>query len=171
MKSAPINNFIISNATASDFIQIQAIYEHYVLNETATFEEIPPSAEEMIVRWKASAAQSLPYIVAKNGETILGYAYAFPYRPRTAYRFTLEESVYVAKEYHGLGLGKLLLGEVINNCSIQGYKQMLAVIAGTNNTASIKFHENLGFKQSGIIENVGLKFDRWIDTIIMQKSL
>ena len=165
------DNLMITNAVASDFMEIQKIYSYYVNNTTISLEEESPSPEEMMIRWKNSVDKSLPYLVAKIDDKVAGYAYAFPYRARSAYRFTLEESVYVSKDYQGLGIGHLLLSELIEECKKKGYRQMLAVIAGNDNLASIKFHQKLGFKQSGILEKFGFKFDKWIDTLLMQKEL
>ncbi len=164
-------NLIITNAREVDFEEIQKIYSHYVETATISLEEISPNVDEMISRWRGSVDKSLPYLVAKVDGVVAGYAYAFPYRSRTAYRFTVEESVYVSKNYHGLGIGKKLLCELISQCKNKGYHQMLAVIAGTDNEASIKFHQNLGFKKSGVLEKFGFKFNKWIDTVLMQREL
>ena len=135
-------------------------------------EEIPPDVEEMKARWRKSMEQALPFIVAKTDDGVVaGYAYAFTYRPRTGYRFTVEESVYVADGFKGAGIGRKLLEAVIEQCREKGYKQMVAVIAGTDNDTSIRFHEALGFVQSGIFRKVGFKLDKWVDTILMQREL
>ena len=138
---------------------------------TYSLEETPPTAEEMLQRWRQYTEKNLPYLVAKIEDKIVGYAYACPYRSRSAYRFTVEESVYVAPTYHGRGIGRQLLYTLIATCKAQGYQQMIAVIAGNDNTASMHFHQKLGFKQVGILEKVGFKFNRWIDTPLMQKEL
>lgn len=161
----------VHDAAENDFPAIRDIYAHYVEHTTASLEENPPTLEEMLARWKNSTDKSLPYLVAKIDGRITGYAYAMQYRPRTAYRYTLEESVYVAKDYQGMGVGRKLLSELIKRCSEKGYKQMLAVIAGADNLASISLHHKLGFKPSGVLEKFGFKFDRWIDTVLMQKAL
>ncbi len=114
-----MKNLAISNAMESDFAEIQAIYAHYVLNTTISLEEVPPSVEEMVTRWKNSVDKGLPYLVAKIDGKVAGYAYAFQYRPRTAYRFTVEESVYVSKDFQGLGIGYSLLSELVRECRLQ----------------------------------------------------
>ncbi len=164
-------NIVISDAKAGDFPEILDIYTYYVANTTVSLEESPPAFEEMLKRWKDSTDKSLPYLVAKIDGRIVGYAYAFQYRPRTAYRFTIEESVYVSKDHQGLGVGHSLLFDLIKQCKEKNYKQMLAVIAGADNLASIAFHKNLGFKQSGVLEKFGFKFNKWVDTVLMQKEL
>lgn len=171
MDATIAEKLFISRACEKDLPEIQAIYSHYVENSSVTLEETIPSIEEIYARWKNSTEKSLPYIIAKYDGKIVGYAYAFPYRHRSAYRFTVEESVYIAKDYHGKGLGKLLLGEIITSCKTLGYKQMVAVIAGADNAPSIVLHTKLGFVQAGVLKNVGFKFEKWIDTIIMQKEL
>lgn len=162
---------MISPADEKDFPEIQQIYASYVLNTTTSLEEEPPTVEEMVNRWKKSQSSNLPYITAKIDGRIVGYAYAVPYRPRTAYRFTVEESVYVAEEFKGMKIGQQLLDRLVVSCREQGAKQMIAVIAGSDNITSIEFHKSFGFYQAGILHNVGFKFGKWIDTIIMQKEL
>ncbi len=169
MKAKP--NVSINAATEADFAAIQQIYAHYIRTSTISLEETPPAVEEMKARWANSVARGLPYLVAKIKNEVVGYAYAFPYRARSGYRFTVEESVYISKDHHGLGIGYKLLLALMEECRVKGYKQMLAVISGADNTSSIKFHENLGFTHSGILKNFGFKFDKWIDTLLMQKEL
>ena len=172
MSSATKHNvFTIADAQEADFSAIQQIYAPYVMDTTVSLEEVPPDVEEMKARWQKSCEAGLPYIVAKIDGIIAGYAYAFPYRPRTAYRFTVEESVYIAKGFKNTGIGYKLLSELITQCQEKGYKQMIAVIAGTDNIASIKLHEKLGFRQAGVFQKVGFKFGKWVDTILMQKEL
>lgn len=166
-----MKNIVITNAEEADFAAIQEIYRYYVENTTVSLEEIPPTKEEMIARWRDYTGSSMPYLVAKIDGEVVGYAYAFLYRPRSAYRFTVEESVYVSKDHRGHNIGRLLLSELISQCRAKGHQQMLAVIAGSDNEASIKFHENMGFYKAGTLEKFGFKFNRWIDTILMQKSL
>ncbi len=169
MKAKP--NVTISSAKEEDFGAIQQIYAHYIRTSTVSLEETPPGLEEMKARWANSVARGLPYLVAKTGSEVVGYAYAFPYRARSGYRFTVEESVYVSKDHQGYGVGYKLLLALMEECKQKGYKQMLAVIAGSDNTASIKFHENLGFTHSGVLKNFGFKFNKWIDTLLMQREL
>ena len=162
---------IIEDAKDSDFPYIHAIYESYVLYSTVTMEEIPPNLEDMKKRWRESVAKKLPFIVAKIDGAVAGYAYAFPYRSRSGYRFSVEESIYLAEAYQGLGIGKKLLSTLINTCRNNGFQQMIAVIAGTDNHGSIKLHESLGFFQAGVLQHVGFKLGKHVDTIIMQKEL
>jgi phosphinothricin acetyltransferase len=154
-----------------NFKEIQSIYARYVTTTTVSLEETPPNTEELLDRWEKSLEKSLPYIVAEIDNTIAGYAYALPYRTRSGYRFTVEESVYVSEPFRGLNIGHALLSNLIAKCRDKSYKKMIAVIAGTDNIASIKFHETLGFRQAGILHNVGFKFDKWVDTVLMQKDL
>ena len=169
MKAKP--NVVINSAVEEDFAQIQQIYAHYIRTSTISLEETPPQVEEMIARRNNSIAKGLPYLVAKIDGEVVGYAYAFQYRPRSAYRFTVEESVYVSKDHQGFGIGYKLLLSLMEECKQKGYRQMLAVIAGSDNITSIKFHENLGFTQSGVLRKFGFKFNQWIDTVLMQKEL
>ncbi len=161
----------IEDAVVTDFSAIQVIYAYYVINTTVSFEEIPPSVEEMMNRWKNSADNGLPYLVARVDGKVAGYAYAFPYRPRAAYRYTIEQSIYISKDYRGSGIGNRLMTELIKQCQIKGYRQMLGVVAGTDNTASINFHKSFGFKHVGLLEKFGYKFDKWVDILLMQKEL
>ena len=161
----------IADATEDDFEDIQQIYAYYVLNTTISLEETPPSVEEMKARWKNSLEKSLPYLVARIDEKLVGYAYAFPYRPRTAYRFTVEESVYLANGFQGKGVARRLLNKLISECRQRGYQRMLAVVAGEDNLASIKFHEKMGFRKCGVLEKFGFKFNNWVDTILLQADL
>jgi len=158
---------IIRDAVESDFPEIQKIYARYVEATTVSLEEIVPDVVELLKRWKTS----FEFLVAEIDGKIAGYAYAFTYRPRSAYRFTVEESVYISKDYQGLGLGRKLLEELIKRCREKGLRQMLAVIAGADNAASIEFHKKLGFRQSGVLEKFGFKFGGWVDTVLMQKEL
>lgn len=166
-----MDNLVITNAIEADFSAIQAIYGYYVENTTVSLEEVAPTTEEMLGRWRHYTSGGLPYLVAKIGDHVVGYAYAFQYRPRSAYRFTVEESVYVSKAYCGHHIGHRLLSELMRQCHAQGCQQMLAVIAGTDNAASLKFHETMGFYKAGTLAKTGFKFNRWIDTIVMQKAL
>ena len=170
------NRFKIRDAAASDMQQISDIYAYYVKNSTATFEESLPDAEEMSQRWEAISQQDLPFIVACIDSEVAGYAYAFPYRQRKAYRFTLEESVYIKDGHGGKGLGRGLLQELMRRGTVLKFKQMVAVItneAGDDHSghASIALHKACGFKKAGNLEKVGYKFGKWIDTVIMQISL
>lgn len=161
-------------ATPDDLPAIQRIYAHWVETGVSSFEIDPPSVEEMRTRFDAVHAKQLPYLVAvtQNDEEIAGYAYATPYRPRLAYRFTVEDSIYLAPEYAGQGIGRALLDALIAETSQQGYRQMIAVIGGgSENAASISLHAKCGFEHAGTLRSVGYKFDRWLDTVLMQRAL
>ncbi|MBE7183935.1 MAG: N-acetyltransferase [Methylobacterium mesophilicum] len=162
----------IRDARPDDLPPITAIYRDAVLNGTASYEIEPPTLEEMRRRFEALAASSHPYLVAEEGGRVLAYAYAGPFRPRPAYRFTVEDSIYVAPDAKGKGLGRALLERLIQECEGRGYRQILAVIGdGRPESASVILHARLGFKPSGVIEGSGFKHGRWLDTAIMQLAL
>ena len=150
---------------------VTRIYAHYVLHSLATFEVTPPDEVELGGRIEAVGRLGLPFLVADGGGEILGYAYGAPYRPRPAYRFTVEESVYVAPEARGRGVGRLLLMRVLDACAAAGMRQALAVIADTGDPASVRLHERCGFSIAGRLAGVGLKHGQWLDTILMQRPL
>ena len=164
-------DFRIRDAKDTDIAAITDIYAHHVLEGTGSFEIEPPDSEEMARRRSEIVSRGLPYIVAEDERGILGYAYAALYRTRVAYRFTLEDSVYVHRDRMGRGIGEALLRELIPACRDWGCRQLIAVIGDSENTASIRVHEKLGFQHSGVLRNVGFKFDRWIDTVMMQLPL
>jgi L-amino acid N-acyltransferase YncA len=161
----------LRDVVEADIPHIQAIYSHHVLHGTASFEEEPPDVAEMKNRFAALKAKNMPYVAAVEGGTILGYAYAGPYRPRAAYRFTVEDSIYLAPGAAGRGLGKLLLNEIIVRSTALGLRQMVAVIGDTENAASIGLHRTLGFQMIGTLPAIGFKFGRWIDSVLMQRAL
>lgn len=161
----------IRPALKPDLGAITTIYSHYVRNSTSTFEIEAPGIAEMARRWSEIATQGLPYLVADVAGVVAGYAYAGPYRPRPAYRFTVEDSVYVHPEYVGRGIGGTLLAAVIDGCRVSGCQQMIAIIGDTGNIASVRLHVSHDFRTVGTLERVGLKFGRWVDTVIMQRSL
>src|SRR5437763_9006293 len=150
---------------------IAAIYRHHVLHGVASFEEMPPDAAEIGRRRGEIVGRGLPYLVAERAGRVIGYCYAGLFRPRVAYRFTVEDSVYVAADEIGRGLGRALLEQVIARCSELGYRQMVAVIGGRETLGSIRLHERLGFSPIGVLPAVGFKFGRWIDIILMQREL
>ena len=158
-------------ATPDDIPEMHAIYAHHVLNGLASFEEEPPSAAELRRRYEALVAQHLPYLVAEFGGIVAGYAYCGLYRTRSAYRYSLEDSVYVRPDAQGRGIGKTLLGELIRRSEALGYRQMIAVIGDSANAASIGLHESEGFLRAGTLRSVGFKFGRWVDSLIMQRPL
>jgi len=161
----------IRKAEDSDVGAITEIYAHHVLHGTGSFEIDPPDAREMARRMADIVSRSLPYLVAESDNNIIGYAYATPYRPRFAYRFTLEDSVYVHHDHSGRGVGAALLEELIRRCKDWGCRQLVAVIGDSQNKASVRVHEKLGFQHSGVLRGVGFKFNRWIDTVFMQLPL
>lgn len=162
---------LVRDALASDMPAIQAIYEHHVLHGLATFEEIPPSAEEMAARWANLRKLGLPYLVAEVEGRVAGYSYASSYRPRAAYRYTLEDSVYVAHELGGRGIGTALLTVLIARLEAGPWRQLLAVIGDSGNASSIALHRRFGFRMTGTNKAVGFKFGGWVDTVEMQREL
>jgi L-amino acid N-acyltransferase YncA len=150
--------------------QLQAIYAHHVLHGTASFEEQPPALAEMLRRRADVLARGLPYLVAESDGRLVGYSYATPYRARSAYRFSIENSVYVAPGLVRAGIGRALLTELIARCEAGEWRQMIAVIGDSRNAASIALHERLGFRMVGTLRNVGRKFGRWLDTVLMQRE-
>lgn len=158
-------------ARAADLPAIQAIYAHHVRHGSASFELEPPDLEEMTARRRAILERDLPYLVADWQGAVAGYAYAGPYRPRPAYRYALEVSVYVAPDRQRLGLGRLLLGGLVERCEALGYRQLVAVVGDSANTASIGLHEALGFRRIGTLASVGWKHGRWLDSVFLQRAL
>ena len=150
---------------------IQAIYGHHVLNGLGTFEEVPPSLAEIAQRHAAVRAKGLPWLVAEVDGEVKGYAYAAPFRPRAAYRYTVEDSVYVASDAMGQGVGKTLLNAVIGECEALGLRQMVAVIGDSGNAGSIGLHRACGFELKCAVDAVGWKFGRWVDVVWMQRPL
>ena len=161
----------IRPTTAADLPSITEIYEHAVRYGTATFELIPPDLAEMTRRFRALMDGGFPYLVAALEGRVVGYAYAGPYRPRPAYRFTVENSVYLQPAIHRRGIGLQLLQRLIAECEARGYRQMIAVIGDSANAGSIGVHTRCGFQMIGTHPNVGFKFGRWLDTVMMQLAL
>jgi len=162
---------IVRGATADDAEALAAIYGHHVLHGFGTFEEEPPSSAEMESRRAAIAGRGLPYLVAEEDGRVLGFAYAGPFRPRQAYRYTLEDSVYIAPDAIGKGVGRAVLTAVIAECEALGIRQLVAVIGDSGNAASIGLHRSLGFTDAGVGRSFGFKHGRWVDIVWMQKSL
>jgi phosphinothricin acetyltransferase len=158
-------------ATPDDLPQVTAIYAHHVLHGLASFELEPPSTAEMQGRYEKIVGGGYPYLVALDGDTVLGYAYASQYRPRPAYRFTVEDSIYVAPAHAGRGIGKALLSQLIAECEARDYRQMLAVIGDSANAGSIGVHRSCGFELKCVLDGFGFKFGRWVDSVLMQRSL
>ena len=161
----------IRDATGNDFEAITAIYAHHVRFGLATFEEIAPSSNEMVRRFAEIRAQKLPYLAAEAEYKVLGYAYAALYRTRSAYRYTLEDSVYLHPDAAGFGIGRKLLSALIARCEDRGYRRMIAVIGDSANLPSIRLHERLGFAHACLLPAVGFKFGRWVDSVLMQRPL
>ena len=161
---------LVRDSLETDVATIQAIYAHHVLHGTASFELTPPTLDEMRRRRADVVAKGLPYLVAEQNGVVVGYAYVTPYRPRPAYRFTVEDSVYVREGLAGQGIGGLLLAEVIKLCTAKGYRQMLAVV-GDASPPSVSLHERHGFKLAGTFKAVGYKFGAWRDTAMLQRVL
>lgn len=161
----------IRTATVDDMEAIARIYSHYVLHSAATFEIDPPDAIEMERRWKSITSLGLPFLVAETDGAVVGYAYAGRYRPRPAYEFTVEDSIYIDPRATGRGLGKRLLSSLMTACEKAGSRQMIAVIGDSANAASVALHTSLGFRQAGHLREVGFKFGKWYDTILMQRAL
>jgi phosphinothricin acetyltransferase len=164
-------SLIVRDAVAEDFARIAAIYAHHVRAGFGTFDEVPPSRDDMLERFAQVARLGLPYLAASDGDSVLGYAYAAPYRPRSAYRFTAEDSIYVAPESLRHGVGTALLDRVIERSAAAGMRQMVAVIGDSGNVASLKLHAKCGFRHTGILSDVGFKAGRWLDSVIMQRTL
>lgn len=161
----------ITDATSADLPAIQAIYAHHVLHGTGSFEESPPSLEEMTARFEAKLAAGFSWLVARDASGILGFGYYGPFRERAAYRYTVEDSVYVREGVRGQGVGKALVDALVARARAAGFKQMFALIGDEENVASIGVHATLGFSHVGIMRKAGYKFERWLDVVIMQKAL
>lgn len=162
---------LVRDATEVDLSAIQRIYAHHVLHGTASFEEQPPDVEEMRRRFRAARERGLPWFVAEVEGVVRGYAYAAPYHQRPAYRHTVENSVYVDGGALRQGLGAALLDKLVDSCAQSGLRQMVAVIGDSANAASVKLHERAGFRLAGVLQSVGFKHGRWLDCVIMQRTL
>jgi phosphinothricin acetyltransferase len=162
---------ILRDAQAGDAPALAAIYGHHVLKGLGTFEESAPTAGEIAARLKAVQARTLPYLVAEAEEGVLGFAYASPFRGRAAYRYTVEDSVYVAPGKAGRGIGKALVQAVIDRCEALGLRQMIAIIGDSGNAGSIGLHRSLGFELMAAMPAVGFKQRRWVDIVWMQRAL
>jgi L-amino acid N-acyltransferase YncA len=167
----PIIDPVIRTAVASDVAAITAIYAHAVRFGTASFEIEPPDEVEMARRLATLVAGRLPYLVAEVDGCVRGYAYAALYRTRIAYRFTLEDSIYLAPDFQGRGIGRALLARLLAEAEAVGFRQMVAVIGDSGQIASIALHRAAGFRMVGTFEAVGYKFGRWLDTVLMQRPL
>jgi phosphinothricin acetyltransferase len=166
-----MSDLTLRHASPAELPAITAIYAQHVLTGLASFETDPPALDEMRRRFDALASGGFPYLVATIGARVLGYAYAGPYRTRPAYRYTVEDSIYVAPDAVGRGVGRALLSRLVSECEQRGYRQMLAVIGDSGNAASIGLHRACGFEMKCVLDAVGFKFDRWVDSVIMQRAL
>lgn len=162
---------VIRDAIESDLPAIQAIYAHYVLTSVASFEETPPDVDDLRARRAAVLQQGLPYLVAVVDGTVAGYAYATPYRSRSAYRYTVEDSIYIDDTQRSRGIGRALLAALIERCEAGPGRQMIAVIADGGLGGSTALHRAFGFEPIGTLKAVGFKAGRWIDTALMQRPL
>ena len=167
----PAPALLIRPSNTADLLAITAIYGWNVLNGTGTFELDAPLESEMTRRRADVLANGLPWLVAQRDGRVVGFAYANPFRPRRAFRFCLEDSVYLATDAQGQGVGKLLLVELMARCEAAGARQMMAVIGDSQNLGSIRLHHSAGFEQVGVMKASGWKFGRWLDVVIMQKAL
>ncbi len=161
----------IRDVIDDDLAAIQAIYGFQVVHGVSSWEEQPPDLAEIRRRRDAIVQAGYPYRVAVGQGQVLGYAYASAYRPRPAYRYTVENSIYIAEQAQRLGLGRRLLDDLINQCTARGYRQMIAVIGDSHNAMSIDFHRKMGFRATGTIDAIGYKFGRWLDSVVMQRAL
>lgn len=161
----------IRQAEAADFSEIHKIFTHAVETGTGSFNLTPPSFDSFSERMTRLLSETAPFFIATDDSTVLGYAWADWFRPRPGYRFTLENSVYVSDHAQGNGIGKTLLKQVLVDAHQKGFKQMIAVIGDSENIPSIRLHEACGFEKAGMLKHVGFKFDRWLDSVYMQKEL
>jgi len=162
---------LIRPSLPEDIPSITAIYAHHVLHGTGTFEVTPPTTDDMRTRREDVLSKGLPYLVAVDGDKVLGFAYCNWFKPRPAYRFSAEDSIYLAPEANGQGLGRLLLTELMAQAEKAGVRKLIAVIGDSANAASIGVHRSAGFVHVGTLKSCGWKFDRWLDVVMMDKAL
>ena len=168
MKSESVR---IRPSTVSDVPAIAGIYRQNVLDGTGSFEFVPPDEQEMARRYDDVVGRGCPWLVAEIDGVVVGYAYAAPFRAREAYKFTVEDSIYVSRDAWRKGIGRMLLEGLIDACRTAGYRQLIALIGDSTNTGSIRVHEVCGFQHCGVLKDVGTKFDRWLDVVLMQLEL
>jgi phosphinothricin acetyltransferase len=166
-----MSDFVIRPATEADLPAITEIYAEAVAVGTASFEVVPPDEAVMTARFTRLTAEGYPYVVAELGERVLGYGYAGPYRDRPAYRHTVENSIYLAVDARSRGIGGAILRRLIDDAAVLGFRQMVAVIGDSANEASVRLHKAAGFALIGTLKDVGFKHGRWLDTVIMQRTL
>ncbi|MEV7967721.1 N-acetyltransferase family protein [Sphaerisporangium sp. NPDC088356] len=162
---------LIRPAVPADLETVAAIYSHYVTGSLATFEETPPTVPDWERRLDDLAGRRLPFLIADVGGQVAGYAYASPWRPKPAYRHTVEDTIYLAPGWTGRGLGRALLDALLAGCASAGARQVIAVIADTGDAASAALHRRSGFTEAGRLRQVGHKHGRWVDTVLMQREL
>ena len=162
---------LVRPAAPQDLPAIHAIYAHHVLHGLASFEEVPPPLQEMRRRFEEVTGSGLPYLTAEEGGEVLGYGYCSLYRTRSAYRYTLEDSIYVKEGSQRKGIGKAVLAQLIERCTALKYRQIIAVIGDSANAGSIAVHASLGFVRAGNLRSTGYKFGRWVDSVLMQLPL
>jgi phosphinothricin acetyltransferase len=162
---------IIEPVRPADLPEIQAIYAHHVLHGTGTFEELPPSVEEMQLRFAAGQTAGHDWLAARDATGVLGYGYYGPFRQRSAYAWTVEDSVYVRDDVRGQGVGRAIVTELLRMAEAKGFRQMLALIGDSDNIGSIGMHASLGFQRTGVMRACGVKFGRWLDVVIMQRGM
>lgn len=170
MKPAP-EGLILREARETDLAVITEIYKYHVEFMTASFEYLPPDEKEMIRRWRETVRRGFPYIVAEVNGAVLGYAYGGQYRPRVGYKYSVEDSIYLHHEHTGRGLGGALLAELLLQCERAGFRQMIAAIGDSTNVASVRLHEEFGFRMVGTLHHVCWKFGRWVDSVLMQREV
>jgi phosphinothricin acetyltransferase len=158
-------------SSEQDLPAITAIYEHHVLHGTGTFETTPPTEADMAARRADVLAKGLPYLVAEKGGRVLGFAYCQWFKPRPAYRFSAEDSIYLHPDAAGQGMGRQLLTALIHQAEAAGVRKLIAVIGDSSNAGSVGVHRSLGFRKVGVIESCGWKFGRWLDIVLMDKAL
>jgi phosphinothricin acetyltransferase len=164
-------NVAVRDAVADDLSVIHSIYAHHVAHGFGTFDEVAPSASDFAKKWRGIADAGLPWLVAVDGQGVVGFAYAAPFRPRSGYRYTLEDSVYIRDDMRGRGVGGRLLPPLVARCEASGARQLLAVIGDSENASSIALHAKAGFAHMGTIKSVGFKLGRWVDVVFMQRAL
>ena len=169
--TAPADRPVIRAAGPADLEAVATICAHYVRTTVTTFEEVPPTVADWQRRLDDLAGRNLPFLVAEADGTVCGYAYASPWRPKPAYRHTVEDTVYISPARTGRGLGRALLGALLSTCEQAGARQVIAVIADTGSDASVALHRGLGFASAGRLRQVGRKHGQWIDTVLMQREL
>lgn len=161
----------IRNSRPDDIAQITSIFAHEVRHGTASWSYQPPAADEMLAKFSSLQAQGYPFLSAVVDGEVAGYCHVSAYRPREGYRFLVENSIYIDQRFRGRGIARQLLLELIDRCTVLGFRQMIAVIGDSQNLPSIRLHASVGFERVGLLPNIGYKFDRWLDSVLMQQAL